>query len=90
MLVRDRTGRMIRTLVKYGYVELIAYSLVVASEMLDNELFSVSSTLASKQMTQCLDSMNEEMKSLHFEQHMDSCWSTFGFYVGQLQMNFQT
>jgi len=50
---------------RYGYAKLIAYSLLVASQVLKDEPSSASSALASKTKTQWLDTMNEEMKSLH-------------------------
>jgi len=39
---------MIRALDRYGYAELIAYSLMVASEMLEDETSIVSLALMSK------------------------------------------
>jgi len=64
-IVRDRTRRMIRALPRYKYTEVIAYLLVTASEVLKNELSSVSFSLTSKQKIQWLDSMNDEMKLFH-------------------------
>jgi len=57
ILVRDRTRRMIRSLRRYGYLELIA-SLVAASKVLENKPSSVLCALASKEKTQWLNTMN--------------------------------
>lgn len=65
MLATNRMRRIIRAPKRYGYVDLIAYVLVATSEMLDDEPFSVSSTLGSKESTKWLDTMKEEMKSLY-------------------------
>ena len=65
MLTRDRVPRQRRAPDRYGYAELLAYSLVAASEVLDDEPKSVSTALASKDSKKWLDAMKEEMKSLH-------------------------
>lgn len=64
-LAKARTRRTIRALDRYDYAKLIAYYLVAASEVIEDEPSSVSSTLASKEKTQWLNVMNEEMKSHH-------------------------
>jgi len=56
---------MIKTPERYSYAELIALYLVVVSEVYENEPSSALSSLASKEKTQCLEAINEEMKSLH-------------------------
>jgi len=54
MIARDRIRRIIRALKRYGYTKLIAYFVMVASEVLDDELSSVSYALATKENTQWL------------------------------------
>jgi len=54
---------MIRSRERYGYAKLVAFSLVTASEVLDKEPSSVSSTLASKKI-QWLAAMKKEMNLL--------------------------
>jgi len=76
MLARDRTR--IRAPKRYEYEELIAYSLVVASEVLEDETSIVSFALASKEKTQWLDATNEEMKSLH----LNNTWTLVCRLVG--------
>jgi len=49
----------------YGYVKLITYFSVTISEVLEYKPSSISFTLSCKKMTQWLDGMNEEIKSLH-------------------------
>jgi len=63
-ITRDKIRKMIRVLERYGFVELVVYSSMAASEVLEDEPSSVSSLLASKEKTKWLNALNKEMKSL--------------------------
>ena len=65
MLARDRTRREIKSPKRYGYVDLIRFALVAASEVLKEEPKSFKVVLASKEKEKWLSAMNEEIKSLH-------------------------
>ena len=49
MLARDRTGREIKQPKRYRYADLIAFSLVVASEVLEEDPKTVKVVLVSKE-----------------------------------------
>ena len=65
MLARDRTGREIKQPKRYEYADLIAFALVAASEVLEEDPKTVKAVLASKEKEKWLSAMNEEIKSLH-------------------------
>lgn len=58
LFFKYRTKKTIRALESHGYPELIRYSLVIASEVLEDEHFSLSFELASKEKAQWLYTMN--------------------------------
>ena len=65
LLARDRTRRQIKPPEKFGYVDLMAFSLVAASEVWDDEPKSYKAAMASKEKLKWGKTMDEEMKSLH-------------------------
>ncbi|XP_062080833.1 uncharacterized protein LOC133785629 [Humulus lupulus] len=65
LLARDRTRRKIKPPERYGYADLIAFSLVAASEVLEEEPSSFKAAINNKEKERRLKAMNEEMKSLH-------------------------
>ena len=65
MLAQDRTRREIKSPKRYGYVDLIRFALVAASEVLKEEPKSFKVVLASKEKEKWLNAMNEEIKPLH-------------------------
>ena len=50
---------------RYGYADLIAFALVVANEVLEEDPKTLNVVLASKEKEKWLSAMNEENKSLH-------------------------
>ena len=65
MVVNDRTRREIKQPKSYGYANLIAFALVAASEVLEEDPKTVKTVLASKEKEKWLSAMNEEIMSLH-------------------------
>ena len=63
MLAWDRTRREIKQHERYGYVDLIAFALVAASEVLEEDPKTFKVVLASKEKEKWLSAMNEEIKS---------------------------
>ena len=63
MLARDRIRREIKQPKRYGYVDLIAFAVVAASEVLEEDPKTVKVVLASKEKEKWLSAMNEEIKS---------------------------
>ena len=65
MLARDRTRRQIKPPEKFGYADLMAFSLVATSEVWDDEPKSYKAAMASKENLKWGKTRDEEMKSLH-------------------------
>lgn len=65
LLTHDRTRRDIKTRERYGYPDLIALSLVAASEVLEDEPNSFKDALAKKEKENWTIAISAEMKSLH-------------------------
>ena len=65
MLARDRTRRQIKPPEKYGYADLMAFSLVVVGEILNDEPNCYKAVVDCKEKDKWLMAMDEEMKSLH-------------------------
>lgn len=62
---RDRSRRIIKPPQRLGYADLIAYALISASEVLDDEPIDYKEAIKSRNKTEWLKAMNDEMKSLH-------------------------
>jgi len=65
VLAQDRIRREIKQPKRYGYADLIAFALVAASEVLEEDPKVVKAVLARKEKEKWLSAMNEEIKSLH-------------------------
>lgn len=64
-MVRDRFERVIRPTQRLGYVDLIAYVLISASEVLEEEPRDYKEVMRSRNKTEWMKAMDDEMKSLH-------------------------
>ncbi|XP_050888643.1 uncharacterized protein LOC127093784 [Lathyrus oleraceus] len=65
LLTRDRLRRVIRPPQRLGYADLIAYALISASDVLDEEPRDYKEVMRSRNKTELLKAMDDEMKSLH-------------------------
>jgi len=65
VLARDRTRMEIEQPKRYEYDDIIAFALVAASEVLEEDPKTIKAFLASKEKEKWLSAMNEEIKSLH-------------------------
>lgn len=81
MLARDRIGREIKPPDRYGYADLIAIALIVASEVLEDEPTSVKVALASKEKDKWQFAMEEGMKSLYDNNTQELIRKTIGLRV---------
>ena len=64
-MARDRLRRVIKPPQRLGYANLIAYALISASEVLDEEPIDYKEVTKSQNNTEWLKAMDNEMKSLH-------------------------
>ncbi|CAL5191740.1 unnamed protein product [Lathyrus oleraceus] len=65
MLARDRPRRVVKPPQRLGYADLIAYALISASEVLDEEPINYKEVMRSRNKTEWLKVMDDEIKSLH-------------------------
>src|SRR3954471_23054695 len=65
LLSRDRSRRVIKPPQRLGYADLIAYALISASEVLDDEPRDYKEVMRSQNKTEWLKAIDDEMKSLH-------------------------
>ena len=65
LLARDRPRRFVKPPQRLGYADLIAYALISASEVLDEEPRNYKEIMRSLNKTEWMKSMDDEMKSLH-------------------------
>ena len=65
ILARYGTRRVIKPPQRLGYADLIAYALISASEVLDEEPRDHKEVMRSQNKTEWLKAMDDEMKSLH-------------------------
>ena len=63
VLARDRTRMEIEQPKRYEYDDIIAFALVAASEVLEEDPKTIKAFLASKEKEKWLSAMNEEIKS---------------------------
>jgi hypothetical protein len=66
--VVGRQWRQIRPPKRYGYVDLIAYALIVAEDIAVQEPSTHSEAVTSSGFAQWVAAMNEEIESLHKNQ----------------------
>ena len=65
LLARDRSRRVIKPPQRLGYADLIAYALISTSEVPDEEPRDYKKVMRSRNKTEWLKVMDDEMKSLH-------------------------
>src|SRR3954465_3159116 len=65
LLSRDRSRRVIKPPQRLGYADLIAYALISASEVLDEEPRDYKEVMRSRNKAEWVKVMNDDMKSLH-------------------------
>ena len=65
LLARDRTRRVIKPPQRFVYADLIAYALISTSEVLEEEPRDHKEVMRSRNKTEWLKVMDDEMKSLH-------------------------
>lgn len=65
LLARDKTRRETRAPNRYGYADLIAFALVSAHEVLEDEPKSYKAALACKDSEKWKQAVREEMRPLH-------------------------
>ncbi|XP_050897048.1 uncharacterized protein LOC127103850 [Lathyrus oleraceus] len=65
LLARDRPRRIIKPPQRLGYADLITYALIFVSEVLDEEPIDYKEVMRSRNKTEWLKAMDDEMKSLH-------------------------
>jgi hypothetical protein len=64
-LARDRPRRVIKSPQRLGYVDLIAYALISASEVIDEEPRDYMEVMRTENKIERLKAVDDEMKSLH-------------------------
>ena len=67
-LIRDRERRDRKAPTRYGFADLISFSLLVAEDLDDSEPKSYKEAVSSKNRKLWLDAMKEEMHSLEKNQ----------------------
>lgn len=65
LFARDTSRRIIKPPQRLGYVDLIAFALLSASEVLDEEPRDYKEVARIRNKVEWLKAMNDEMKSLH-------------------------
>jgi len=89
MLARDRTKSEIKSPKRYEYAYLIAFAMVAASEVLEEEPKSLQVILASKEKEKWLSAMSEEIKSLHENHTRELILKKLGSRIGSCKWIFK-